>query len=235
MKAIDVCLTHQQLKKYNHIGKIVVIIDVLRASSTINTILYNGAEFVKPIETLEECKKFKDEGYIIMAERMGKKVEGFDYGNSPTKIKNNQFFERKVAIVTSNGTKAILKTKKSKISLIGSFLNMGMIIDYINKEKKDTLLLCSGWKGSRNLEDTLCAGGIISGLKNFKINSDTGLIAKELYESSKDNILESMMKSSHAKRLSSYNNITDIKFCSEKNSQPIIPFLKDENLILLTP
>ena len=132
MKAIDVCLTHQQLKKYNHIGKIVVIVDVLRASSTINTILYNGAEFVKPIETLEECKKFKDKGYIIMAERMGKKVEGFDYGNSPTKIKNDQFFERKVAIVTSNGTKAILKTKKSKISLIGSFLNMGMIIDYIN-------------------------------------------------------------------------------------------------------
>ena len=233
MKSIDVCLTHQQLEKFNHIGKIVVIIDVLRASSSINTILYNEAELVKPIERLEECKKLKDHGYIIMAERMGKKVEGFDFGNSPSKINKNEFKGKKVALTTSNGTKAILKTKKSKISLIGSFLNMGVIIDYINKENKDTLLLCSGWRGSRNLEDTLCAGGIISALKNFKINSDTGLFAKELYESSKNNILKIMMKSSHAKRLSSYDNITDIKFCSEKDSQPIIPFLKDENLILL--
>ena len=95
------------------------------------------------------------------------------------------------------------------------------------------LLLCSGWKGSVNLEDTLCAGGIIYGLKNFQTNSDTGLMAKKLYESSKDNILETMMKSSHAKRLSSYDNIIDIKFCSEKNTQLIIPYLKEEKLILL--
>ena len=233
MKSVDVCLTHQKLEKYNHVGKIVVIIDVLRASSTINTILYNGAELIKPIERIEECKKLKDHGYIIMAERMGKKVEGFDFGNSPSKINKNEFNGKKVALTTSNGTKSILKTKKSKISLIGSFLNMGMIIDCLNKKNSDTLLLCSGWKGSRNLEDTLCAGGIISGLKNFQINSDTGLMAKKLYESSKDNILETMMKSSHAKRLSSYDNIIDIKFCSEKDSQPIIPFLKEEKLILL--
>ena len=90
MKSIDVCLTHDQLNNYNHIGKVVVIIDVLRATSTINTILYHGAKLVKPVKTLEECKKLKDENYIIMAERMGKKVEGFDYGNSPTKINRNQ-------------------------------------------------------------------------------------------------------------------------------------------------
>ena len=233
MRSVEVCLTHQQLEDYDCIDKIVVIIDVLRASSTINTILYNRAQLVKPIEKLEECKKLKDHGYIIMAERMGKKVEGFDFGNSPSKINKSEFKGEKVALSTSNGTRAILKTKKSKISLIGSFLNMGVVIDYINKENRDTLLLCSGWKGSRNLEDTLCAGGIISGLKNFEINSDTGLIAKELYESSKDNILETMMKSSHAKRLSSYDNIIDIKFCSEKDTQPIIPFLKEEKLILL--
>ena len=168
-----------------------------------------------------------------MAERLGKKVDGFDFGNSPTKINSKEFNGKKVALATSNGTKAILKTKSSKISLIGSFLNLDIIIDYINKENSDVLLLCSGWKGSVNLEDTLCAGGIISGLKNFQFNSDTVLMAKKLYESSKDNILETMMKSSHAKRLSSYNNIIDIKFCSEKNTQPIIPYLKEEKLILL--
>ena len=119
--------------------------------------------------------------------RLGKKVDGFDFGNSPTKINSKEFKEKKVALATSNGTKAILKTKSSKISLIGSFLNLDIIIDYINKENSDVLLLCSGWKGSVNLEDTLCAGGIISGLKNFQFNSDTVLMAKKLYESSKDN------------------------------------------------
>ena len=233
MKFLDICLTHQELENSYCKNKIVVIIDVLRASSTINTLLYNKVKYVKPIEKLEECKKLKNHGYIIMAERLGKKVDGFDFGNSPTKINSKEFNGKKVALATSNGTKAILKTKRSKISLIGSFLNLDIIIDYINKENSDVLLLCSGWKGSVNLEDTLCAGGIISELKNFQINSDTVLMAKKLYESSKDNILETMMKSSHAKRLSSYNNIIDIKFCSEKNTQPIIPYLKEEKLILL--
>ena len=233
MKSIDVCLTHDQLNNYNHIGKVVVIIDVLRATSTINTILYHGAKLVKPVKTLEECKKLKDENYIIMAERMGKKVEGFDYGNSPTKINRNQIKGCKVAIATSNGTKAIIKTKGSKISLIASFLNISKVINFINKESEDTLLVCSGWQGSANLEATLCAGGIISGLNDYNKISDIALIAKKLYKSSKNNILEEMMKSSHAKRLSRYDNILDIEFCSKLNTQPIIPILKDDFLTLM--
>ena len=233
MKFIDVCLTHEQLNNYDHVGKVVIIIDVLRATSTINTILYQGAKLVKPVESLEECKKLKDENYIIMGERMGKKVEGFDYGNSPTKIKKNQLKGSKVAITTSNGTKAIIKTKGSKISLIASFLNISKVINFINKESEDTLLVCSGWQGSPNLEDTLCAGGIISGLNDYNTISDAAHIAKKLYESSKNNILKEMMKSSHAKRLSSYDNILDIEFCSKLDTQPIIPILKEDFLTLL--
>ena len=89
MNSVEVCLTHQQLENYQHIDKNVIVIDVLRATSTINTILFSGAKSVKPVESLEECMKLRDKGYIIMAERMGKKVEGFDYGNSPTKIKRD--------------------------------------------------------------------------------------------------------------------------------------------------
>ena len=81
MNSVDVCLTHQQLENYQHHDKNVVVIDVLRATSTINTILFSGAKSVKPVESLEECMKLKEDGYIVMAERMGKKVEGFDYGN----------------------------------------------------------------------------------------------------------------------------------------------------------
>ena len=233
MSSVDVCLTHQQLENYQHHDKNVVVIDVLRATSTINTILFSGAKSVKPVESLEECMKLKEEGYKVMAERMGKKVEGFDYGNSPSKIEKNLFADRDVGIATSNGTKAIVKTKGSKITLISSFLNLSKVIEYLNTNSRDTLLVCSGWKGSTNLEDTMCAGAIVAGLENYDYESDTVVIAKKLYEQSKDDILSSMKKSSHAKRLSGYDNIKDIEFCSEIDKQEILPYLDGDQIVLL--
>ena len=233
MSSVDVCLTHQQLENYQHHDKNVVVIDVLRATSTINTILFSGAKSVKPVESLEECMKLKENGFIVMAERMGKKVEGFDYGNSPSKIEKNLFVDRDVGIATSNGTKAIVKTKGSKITLISSFLNLSKVIEYLNTNSRDTLLVCSGWKGSTNLEDTMCAGAIVAGLENYDYESDTVVIAKKLYEQSKDDILSSMKKSSHAKRLSGYDNIKDIEFCSEIDKQEILPYLDGDQIVLL--
>ena len=233
MSSVDVCLTHQQLENYQHHDKNVVVIDVLRATSTINTILFSGAKSVKPVESLEECMKLKEDGYIVMAERMGKKVEGFDYGNSPSKIEKNLFADRDVGIATSNGTKAIVKTKGSKITLISSFLNLSKVIEYLNTNSRDTLLVCSGWKGSTNLEDTMCAGAIVAGLENYDYESDTVVIVKKLYEQSKDDILSSMKKSSHAKRLSGYDNMKDIEFCSEIDKQEILPYLDGDQIVLL--
>ena len=233
MSSVDVCLTHQQLENYQHHDKNVVVIDVLRATSTINTILFSGAKSVKPVESLEECMKLKEVGFIVMAERMGKKVEGFDYGNSPSKIEKNLFADRDVGIATSNGTKAIVKTKGSKITLISSFLNFSKVIEYLNTNSRDTLLVCSGWKGSTNLEDTMCAGAIVAGLENYDYESDTVVIAKKLYEQSKDDILSSMKKSSHAKRLSGYDNMKDIEFCSEIDKQEILPYLDGDQIVLL--
>lgn len=231
MKSVDVCLTHQDFDNYDHKGKIVVVIDVLRATSTINTLLFLGADHVKPVGSLEECKVLKDDDYIIMAERMGKKVEGFDYGNSPTKFKEENIKGRKVAIATSNGSKAIIKSEGSKRTILCSFLNIESVINLIKKYESDVLLLCSGWLGKTNLEDTLCAGGIVAGLDNFEIESDTALMAKALHDNT-DDILETMKLSSHAKRLSGYDNKVDIEFCSRVNTQPIVPILNGNQIVL---
>lgn len=231
MKSVDVCLTHQDFDNYDHKGKIVVVIDVLRATSTINTLLFLGADHVKPVGSLEECKVLKEDDYIIMAERMGKKVEGFDYGNSPTKFKEENIKGRKVAIATSNGSKAIIKSEGSKRTILCSFLNIESVINLIKKYESDVLLLCSGWLGKTNLEDTLCAGGIVAGLNNFEIESDTALMAKALHDNT-DDILETMKLSSHAKRLSGYDNKVDIEFCSRVNTQPIVPILNGNQIVL---
>ena len=231
MKSVDVCLTHQDFDNYDHKGKIVVVIDVLRATSTINTLLFLGADHVKPVGSLEECKALKDDDYIIMAERMGKKVEGFDYGNSPTKFKEENIKGKKIAIATSNGSKAIIKSEGSKRTILCSFLNIESVINLIKKYESDVLILCSGWLGKTNLEDTLCAGGIVAGLDNFEIESDTALMAKALHDNT-DDILETMKLSSHAKRLSGYDNKVDIEFCSRVNTQPIVPILNGNQIVL---
>ena len=231
MKSVDVCLTHQDFDNYDHKGKIVVVIDVLRATSTINTLLFLGANHVKPVGSLEECKVLKEDDYIIMAERMGKKVEGFDYGNSPTKLKEENIKGKKIAIATSNGSKAIIKSEGSKRTILCSFLNIESVINLIKKSESDVILLCSGWLGKTNLEDTLCAGGIVAGLDNFEIESDTALMAKALHDNT-DDILETMKLSSHAKRLSGYDNKVDIEFCSRVNTQPIIPILNGNQIVL---
>ena len=121
MNSVEVCLTHQQLENYQHIDKNVIVIDVLRATSTINTILFYGAKSVKPVESLEECMKLRDKGYIIMAERMGKKVEGFDYGNSPTKIERDLFEENNIQIPFKNINEA---KKAYNFSNLESFLKI---------------------------------------------------------------------------------------------------------------
>ena len=231
MKSVDVCLTHQDFDNYDHKGKIVVVIDVLRATSTINTLLFLGANHVKPVGSLEECKVLKEDDYIIMAERMGKKVEGFDYGNSPTKLKEENIKGKKIAIATSNGSKAIIKSEGSKRTILCSFLNIESVINLIKKSESDVILLCSGWLGKTNLEDTLCAGGIVAGLDNFEIESDTALMAKALHDNT-DDILETMKLSSHAKRLSGYDNKVDIEFCSRVNTQPIVPILNGNQIVL---
>ena len=231
MKSVDVCLTHQDFDNYDHKGKIVVVIDVLRATSTINTLLFLGANHVKPVGSLEECKVLKEDDYIIMAERMGKKVEGFDYGNSPTKLKEENIKGKKIAIATSNGSKAIIKSEGSKRTILCSFLNIESVVNLIKKSESDVILLCSGWLGKTNLEDTLCAGGIVAGLDNFEIESDTALMAKALHDNT-DDILETMKLSSHAKRLSGYDNKVDIEFCSRVNTQPIVPILNGNQIVL---
>ena len=88
-------------------------------------------------------------------------------------------------------------------------------------------------RDSTNLEDTMCAGAIVAGLENYEYESDTVVIAKKLYEQSKDDILSSMKKSSHAKRLSGYDNIKDIEFCSEIDKQEILPYLDGDQIVLL--
>ena len=193
MKKIELIHSPALLPWYNLQGKTVVVIDILRATSTMCVAFHTGVNKILPIASPDECKMFKDFDFIIAAERNAVKVPGFDMGNSPFEYENPFLAGKNIAFTTTNGTKAIKMAKAMepyKI-LIGSFLNITALANHIIALDKDLVLLCAGWKDKYNLEDTLFGGALIDKLlAHFEIEDDAALSAHCLFLQYQNNIEE---------------------------------------------
>ncbi len=121
---IEVCYTPQAYQLFHNPNAIVVVIDVLRATSAITTAFYNGVAKMIPVATVEEAKQYQANGFMVAAERDGAMVEGFDLGNSPFGYMNNKVKGKTIAITTTNGTQAIEASKGASKIIIGSFLRL---------------------------------------------------------------------------------------------------------------
>ena len=154
-------------------GGTAVIIDVLRASSTMITALQNGANRVIPCGTTDEAFRLRDQsqdGIIVLGgERGGVKIQGFDFGNSPAEYSPAAVAGRTVVFTTTNGTKAILKASPAATILIGAFLNRAAIADRLRQEQRDTHLICAGTDGIVTGEDVLFAGAVVDELIGNKV------------------------------------------------------------------
>src|SRR5687767_9077128 len=200
---IEVCFSPQSYPLFHNPDSIVVVIDILRASSAITTAFYNGVAKMIPVATIEEAQKYKENGFLVAAERHAEIVPGFDLGNSPFGYMNAKVKGKTIAITTTNGTQAINAAKHAHKLIIGSFLNLDTVIDYLRKEKRDVLFLCSGWKNKFNLEDTLFAGAVADGLiakSGYNTFCDSTIAAVELYKIAKHDLYEFLGNSSHRTR-----------------------------------
>lgn len=234
MKKLDVCLSPDLIELYNLRGKVVVVVDVFRATSCMTTAIAHGVRSIKPVSTLAECKDMQNQGYIGAAERGGKKVDGFDLGNSPKSYMKDELQGANIAMTTTNGTLTINKSTSARQVLIGSFLNLKTLTNYLKKQPYDILIHCAGWKGKVNLEDSLYAGALVAGLKdNSEIECDAPRVALALYEQGKDNLYEYLKGSSHFNRMTRLNLQDDIDFCLQVDKYSIIPVLVDEHLVKL--
>lgn len=232
MKTIDVCLSPELLPLYSLEDKTVVVVDILRATSCMVTAFAFGAESIQPIANLDECRKMKDRGYIISGERDGKKVDGFDKGNSPFEYMGDQVHGQKIAFTTTNGTQAIEKSKQAREIIVGSFLNLSSVVRYLLFSRNNILIVCAGWKGKVNLEDSLFAGALVEKLKNhIEPDCDAPLIAQHLYNQSKSNLLGILETSSHVKRLNRLNIHKDIAFCLTEDQYHVVPKLVNNSLV----
>ena len=236
MPTIDICFTPEVVNLFDFKDKNVVVIDIFRATTTMVTGLANGLANIIPVSQLEECVAYPETSNVIKAaERGGQKVEGFTFGNSPFDyIDNPDAKDKTLIMTTTNGTRAIDLSREASNVLIGSFLNISAVCDFLVEDGKDVVMFCAGWKGRYNLEDSLFAGAVIHRLqKLFSSDSDGVLSACLLYEKAKFEGFQKFLKnSSHYKRLSGFNNHKDIEFALELDVYNVLPILKGNELVL---
>jgi 2-phosphosulfolactate phosphatase len=231
--SIEVVLTPKLLPLYPLEGKVVVVIDVLRATTTMTVALDQGANAVIPVESIEECLSYKNRpDYILAGERGGQKIEGFQYGNSPFEFMDGVVNGKTLVLTTTNGTRAIQMSKGAYQVICGGFLNFSALTRWLINESSDTILLCSGWRDKFNLEDTVFAGAVVNYLKEyFLVDSDSSFAAEKLYLNSRKNMLHFMKQSSHYRRLARFGVVNDIKYCLRPDLTNVVPVLKGNALV----
>ena len=232
---IHTLLSPRLLDLYDIANSIVVIIDVFRATSTIATALYNGAEKVIPVASVEDCIALGNKLQAITAgERDGKIIPGLQYGNSPAEYPRSFIEGKTLVLTTTNGTKLLhmaLDNGADEV-ITGSFPNLSAVCNHLLQKNKNVILGCSAWKDRFNLEDTLFAGAVISQLKeHFTIHCDSSLMAEDMYNLHKNDIQSFIQKTTHWHRLSSYGLEKDLFYCVTENVANVLPLYKDGALI----
>ena len=219
--------------------KTAVVIDVLRASSTIITALSNGAKEIIPVASVEFAVNVSggmSGGQTLLGgERNTIKIEGFALGNSPFEYSKETVQDKFIIFYSTNGSRAIVKTKFSDDSVICSFNNLSAVARYLVKLNKDVEILCAGDNNLFSLEDSVCAGMLIGELtkkkKSIKV-SDSSAAAFALYEKFGKNIFDMLKNTEHGKKLLENNFEDDVEFCSKYNSTKSIPHFDGKSIRL---
>ncbi|RCH55634.1 2-phosphosulfolactate phosphatase [Mucilaginibacter hurinus] len=236
-KRLEVCLTPALLPLYKVEDYIVVIIDVFRATTSICYGIENGAEAIIPVSQVEECAAYREKGlnYLLAAERDGAVVSGFDFGNSPFSYTPDKVSGKTVVLTTTNGTHALHLSIGAKKIVLGAFINLTALCNWLKTQHENILLVCAGWKNNFNLEDTLFAGAVVEQLKGLQFKTDDPAIAaNDLYLLAKDDLSGYLKKTSHSDRLKQLGIEADIAFCLNVDMTTAIPVLQQNKLVKLT-
>jgi len=231
---IDICLSSHLIDLFDINESTVVVIDVLRATTAICEAFKNGVKTIIPVSDINEAQAFKKKGYIVAAERDGKVLDFADFGNSPHNFSMERVKDKTIVYSTVNGVPALQKVENAKQIFVASFLNLNAIVDFLSKSNRDILLLCAGWKGNFNLEDTLLAGAIVEKLnKNSKINpaNDAVIAAVDLWRIYGENLQERAEEFFQIKRLKNLRITDKLSDYFTLNSCDYIPIY--ENGVIL--
>lgn len=236
--SLHTSLSPALLHLYNVSNSIVVIIDVLRATSTIATVLHNGAKCIIPVDSVAACIRIgKQIEGITAGERDGQIAEGLAHGNSPFEYPTEFVGGKTLVLTTTNGTKLLHMAleKGAKKIITGSFGNLSAVCDYLIEQKRHVILGCAGWKDRVNIEDTLFAGAVISRIKeHFNINCDASQLAETIYTGAKDDLFEFLKNknASHYHRLTKFGLEKDIRYCLLEDAANVLCVYEGGKLVV---
>lgn len=236
LPTLEVCLSPALLHLYDTDGAVVVIIDIFRATSTIVAAIHNGARCVIPVASVEGCIALGEAipESITAGERDGKVAPGLQHGNSPLEYPPAFINDKTLVLTTTNGTRLLHMVEKADTIVIGSFLNLNAVCDYLLAQNKKVVLGCASWKDRYNLEDTLFAGAVVHRIgTHFSINCDSARGARHLYLSAlaAPSLIDFLKDSSHYKRLARFGLEKDMEYCVTTDLHPVVPVLSGNELV----
>jgi 2-phosphosulfolactate phosphatase len=233
-KKLETCFSPGLYNPTEHTDSIVVIIDILRASSSICTAFANGAAGIIPVADIDQAKAYKAKGYLVAAERDGFVLDFADFGNSPYNFTKEKINGKTIVYSTTNGTGIINLAASGYMTVVGSFLNLKALARWIINEQRSVLLFCAGWKNKFNIEDTVCAGAIAEKLiasGTFSTICDSTIAAMDLWSLAKPDLQGYIEKSAQRSRLREKQLDDCIGFCLTPDFTDIIPVMKNGILV----
>jgi len=201
-------------------GRIAVVIDVLRACSTIVAALAAGARKVIPVATIEEALIWPDiEPVVLAGERGGLPPPGFDLGNSPLEFTPELVAGRTVVITTTNGTLAIDRCKRAEAVILAAFVNMSAVKRWLSARREPAVIVCGGRQGEICEDDMLCAGTLAHELGG----KGPGLVAARAMAADAPDIPTALRTTVHGKNLSRLGFASDVEWCAQRDTHDIVP------------
>jgi 2-phosphosulfolactate phosphatase len=238
---VDIELVARDAHKAAKRGDLIIVIDVLRASTSIIVSLANGASSVTPTITLKEATQLHKEhpDYVLVGEREGQMPHGFDLGNSPASLARERLQGKNIIMATTNGTKALIQSKESKWIVVGAFLNAEAVaekaVEIASRNETDISFVLAGEKNRFSLEDFVCAGALTERFPRNMIElSDKTTAALLAFNGAKHNLFENIQKSKHAQALTEIGFSKDIEFSCQLDVYNIVPFYRNGKIRILS-
>jgi 2-phosphosulfolactate phosphatase len=233
---VDVCFTPAQAEHRTISNNtVIVVVDILRATTAMISALTHGARSVIPVLEIEKAMELKKVGFPVAAERNGMMLSFANFGNSAFAFQKGEVKNKKLVFTTTNGTLAIeTACRQSQKVLVGAFTNISALAQWVAKQDSEVLVLCSGWKNTFCLEDTIFAGAFIEKLlelKQYEIASDSAYAAIDLWNTAKPNVIQYIEKAAHRERLRLLGVDDVLEFSFQQDSTDVVPIMRDGELV----
>lgn len=229
---VDICFSPALYPFYteNNAERVVIVVDIFRATTTMCAALKNGAKCIIPVASIDEAQDYKAKGYLVGAERNVKRCDFADFGNSPFDYTAEKVADKEVVFTTTNGTQAIEAASDSYALIIGAFSNISSVVEFCLAAKKDALILCAGWNNRFNIEDTLYGGAVAQRLisKGYDHSSDAVEVALGMWRNAESDVRAYINRTEHIKRLEANNLQDSVDYCLTEDTVPVIPLYNRE-------